>query len=207
MPRQFVVTFPKSFHAGFSYGFNCGEAVNFATPDWLHEGTQADERYRTFARSSVFSHQRLLFTLLYHNGQEFGKQRKGDFEDKNSYLSLLEEIKGTLDEELDARPWLKSQGVRDISSKVNLPMNNFMCIDESSSNYDDLRSCCYCKHICLLTAVACECDRNKVACVRHLMATCKCPKEKRYMMQWMPTGDMRNMSNKINRMLSELRQN
>ncbi len=199
--KSFVVTFPKAFHAGFSYGFNCGEAVNFATPDWLHDGTEADERYRVFARSSVFSHQRLLFTLLYHNGQEFGKERKGQFREKASYTTLLLEIKKCLDEELLARPWLISQGVRDISNKVKLPSNNFRCIDEISSNYDDLRSCCHCKHICLLTALACECDRNKVSCVRHLAATCKCPIDKRYMLQWMSTDDMQNMSTKISRML------
>ena len=28
-PGEFVVTFPRAFHGGFSYGPNCGEAVNF----------------------------------------------------------------------------------------------------------------------------------------------------------------------------------
>ena len=65
-PGTFLVTFPKAYHAGFSYGFNVGEAVNFATYDWLASGGEAEERYRTFARNSVFSHQRLLFTLLHH---------------------------------------------------------------------------------------------------------------------------------------------
>ena len=50
-PRSFVVTFPKAFHTGFSYGFNVGEAVNFATPDWYKQGTEADERYRMFRPS------------------------------------------------------------------------------------------------------------------------------------------------------------
>lgn len=34
--------------------FNCGEAVNFATSDWLRAGGEAEERYRSFARESVF---------------------------------------------------------------------------------------------------------------------------------------------------------
>ena len=45
-PGEFIVTFPRAFHGGFSYGPNIGEAVNFATPDWLSHGAAASERYR-----------------------------------------------------------------------------------------------------------------------------------------------------------------
>jgi hypothetical protein len=51
------------------FQFNVGEAVNFATYDWLKFGVEAEERYRLVARNSVFSHQRLLFTLLHHKKQ------------------------------------------------------------------------------------------------------------------------------------------
>ena len=34
-PGEFVVTFPQAYHGGFSLGFNCGEAVNFALPEWI----------------------------------------------------------------------------------------------------------------------------------------------------------------------------
>lgn len=32
-PGEFVLTFPKAYHAGFSYGFNRGEAVNFGVSE------------------------------------------------------------------------------------------------------------------------------------------------------------------------------
>lgn len=52
---EYVVTFPRSFHGGFSLGPNVGEAVNFATHDWIAKGADANERYRSFARPAVFS--------------------------------------------------------------------------------------------------------------------------------------------------------
>ena len=40
-PGTYIITFPKSFHGGFSQGYNVGEAVNFAIPDWLKYGGEA----------------------------------------------------------------------------------------------------------------------------------------------------------------------
>ena len=40
-PGTFIITFPKAFHGGFSYGYNIGEAVNFAISDWLKYGGEA----------------------------------------------------------------------------------------------------------------------------------------------------------------------
>uniref|UniRef100_A0A7S3YH57 [Histone H3]-trimethyl-L-lysine(9) demethylase n=3 Tax=Lotharella globosa TaxID=91324 RepID=A0A7S3YH57_9EUKA len=39
---EFMITFPRSFHAGFNYGFNCAESVNFALKSWVAEGVKAN---------------------------------------------------------------------------------------------------------------------------------------------------------------------
>lgn len=67
---QFMITFPKAYHAGFSHGvricsfgsrqFNCGESSNFALEDWLPYGRESVERYREKGRSSVLSFEKLL---------------------------------------------------------------------------------------------------------------------------------------------------
>eukprot|EP00050_Salpingoeca_kvevrii_P014570 m.37540 g.37540 ORF g.37540 m.37540 type:complete len:1089 (-) comp5842_c1_seq1:46-3312(-) len=58
--REFVITFPQAYHAGFSHGFNCGEAVNFATADWLAFGYQATRDYRRQRRPVSLDHEKLV---------------------------------------------------------------------------------------------------------------------------------------------------
>ncbi|KZV77775.1 JmjC-domain-containing protein [Peniophora sp. CONT] len=38
---EFVVTYPRGYHAGFNLGFNCAESANFALDSWLERGRNA----------------------------------------------------------------------------------------------------------------------------------------------------------------------
>lgn len=206
-PKTFLVTFPKAYHAGFSTGFNVGEAVNFATADWLPSGAEAEERYRLFGRESVFSHQRLLFTLLYNKDQNLFKSQpchdnpfarangatnqhcieEDDSCDEAMMANVRKEVYRIISAEIQARPVIYKQGVRDLSDTVTLPENNFSVINEEAAEFDELRCCCVCKQTCVLSAVGCECDQAKVACIRHYAVMCKCSMSKRFMLEWMST--------------------
>lgn len=39
--REFIITFPYGYHAGFNYGYNLAESVNFALQEWLPIGKKA----------------------------------------------------------------------------------------------------------------------------------------------------------------------
>ncbi|XP_077250607.1 lysine-specific demethylase JMJ705-like [Tasmannia lanceolata] len=60
---EFVVTFPRSYHSGFSHGFNCGEAANVATPEWLRVAKEAAIRRASINKPPMLSHFQLLYAL------------------------------------------------------------------------------------------------------------------------------------------------
>ncbi|KAH7620583.1 hypothetical protein Ndes2526B_g04502 [Nannochloris sp. 'desiccata'] len=57
---SYVITFPRSYHSGFSTGFNLGEAVNFVLSDWWPFGEHARRLYKSFNRQQIISHEQLL---------------------------------------------------------------------------------------------------------------------------------------------------
>ncbi|XP_074568161.1 lysine-specific demethylase JMJ705-like [Curcuma longa] len=60
---DFVVTFPGAYHSGFSHGFNCGEAANIATPEWLKFAKEAAVRRASINYPPMVSHYQLLYAL------------------------------------------------------------------------------------------------------------------------------------------------
>jgi len=40
-PREFMITYPGAYHAGFNAGYNCAESVNFGTRRWIPIGSTA----------------------------------------------------------------------------------------------------------------------------------------------------------------------
>lgn len=194
---EFVVTFPRSFHGGFSMGPNIGEAVNFATHDWIAHGADANERYRSFARPAVFSHDRLTFTMAHHLDEQ--KSHK-------NCKALLTELERVVHEELELRRRLVATGVRDVSDIIKLPKNRLDQLDEESADYDDKRLCHACKHVCFFSAVACECSQSKVSCLRHSHYMCRCPPARRYMMIWSGSEELEETLKRVREYCDSLQQ-
>lgn len=63
-PREFVITYPKVYHAGFNSGFNFNEAVNFAMDDWLEFGERSVFDYRPIKKEDVFNYHELVENIL-----------------------------------------------------------------------------------------------------------------------------------------------
>ena len=188
----------RAYHCGFSYGPNIGEAVNFATSDWISYGADANEKYRMNQRPAVFSHDRLVYTMANHCER-----------DQLTYRTcklLVNELQRIIDEELSLRTKLLNSGVRDVSSLIHLRPNRFDQLDEASANYDDQRTCHYCKYICYFTAVACQCSHSKVSCLRHSHFMCTCVHTSKYLMIWSTKHELLATLDRVKKHCTHLQQ-
>lgn len=72
-PNEFVITYPKVYHAGFNSGFNFNEAVNFTMDMWLEYGESCIDDYKLIKKENVFNHYKLMENVLIHYIE--GKER------------------------------------------------------------------------------------------------------------------------------------
>lgn len=150
---EFVLTFPRAYHAGFNHGYNFAEAVNFAPVDWIPLGRECVEHYSSLHRYCVFSHDELICKMA------------SVPENLNSRLALAthQDMLKMLDIENKQRKALLEWGV------VNAEREAFELLA------DDERKCAECNTTCFLSAVTCKCSPKKVTCLRHFKDHCTCP--------------------------------
>ncbi|KAL0697460.1 hypothetical protein Bca4012_053582 [Brassica carinata] len=167
---EFVLTFPRAYHAGFNCGFNCAEAVNVAPVDWLPHGQIAIELYSQQGRKTSISHDKLLLgaarevvkadwelNLLKKN--TINNLRWKEFSGKDGILAKT--LKARIDMERTRRDFLSS-------SSLALKMH---------SNFDatNERECCICFFDLHLSAAGCRCSPEKYSCLTHVKQLCSCP--------------------------------
>uniref|UniRef100_A0A7S2BGH3 JmjC domain-containing protein n=1 Tax=Octactis speculum TaxID=3111310 RepID=A0A7S2BGH3_9STRA len=186
---QFIVTFPEAYHAGFSYGFNCGEAVNVATVDWIDHGMQSVSDYRNNRKKEVFSFDRLMFTLSYHL----------DEVKLDACQMLVRQLESLHNDEEYFRQLLYDSGVQNVTLVAELPDEGKMSseINEVAASYDDQRMCSSCQHTCFLSAVCCSCSERDVACLRCCDVMCGCPRTNKFILEWHSVSEIQDVIQKV----------
>ncbi|KAG5885696.1 hypothetical protein JTB14_002310 [Gonioctena quinquepunctata] len=154
---EFVVTFPRAYHAGFNQGYNFAEAVNFAPADWLRMGRECVLHYSHLRRFCVFSHDELVCKMALDPEKL----------DLTIAAATYQDMLVMVDTEKRLRKTLLDWGV------TNAEREPFELLP------DDERQCEVCKTTCFLSAMTCECSSNVLVCLRHYKNLCECPPPKR----------------------------
>lgn len=63
-PNEYIVTFPKCYHAGFNSGYNFNEAVNFTLDSWVPYGIEAINDYQLTGKQCVFDMLELMLNVI-----------------------------------------------------------------------------------------------------------------------------------------------
>eukprot|EP00039_Didymoeca_costata_P018008 m.331728 g.331728 ORF g.331728 m.331728 type:complete len:1565 (+) comp16789_c0_seq1:290-4984(+) len=172
---QFVVTFPRAYHAGFNNGVNFCEAVNFALADWLPLNRECIDNYRQIKRAPVFSHEELLIELAQKivDGSALFSATK--------VSTVIKEYKMMVTNEKRLRKKLFQIGLTDYMS-AKLPSHGSHDVnrqggrmsmsggDDSSNEY----GCDLCNTICHLSGVVCPCSPRKLRCLQCAPTACAC---------------------------------
>ncbi|KAI5054909.1 hypothetical protein GOP47_0030054 [Adiantum capillus-veneris] len=174
-PGEFVVTFPRAYHAGFNCGFNCAEAVNVAPIDWLPAGQNAVELYSQQKRKSTVSHDKLLLGTV------------------NKYLSVLSHQLSRLPADASSIAWQELFAQHNVLSmvfkeRVDLERSRRCKIEglvhtlRMDKNFDvtDAKECSVCHYDLHLSAIGCECAQDRYTCLEHVCELCGCDKSKKH---------------------------
>ncbi|OMO83212.1 hypothetical protein CCACVL1_11500 [Corchorus capsularis] len=174
---EFVLTFPRAYHAGFNCGFNCAEAVNVAPVDWLDHGQHAVELYSEQHRKTSLSHDKLLLGSARQAIQALrelfviGRETPGNlswkrFCGKDGMLTKAVRMRVQMEEErLKCLP-------------PHLPLRKM----EKDFDLESERECFSCFYDLHLSACTCKCSPERFACLKHVKNFCRCKDEDKFVL-------------------------
>jgi len=143
-PGQFIITYPRAYHAGFNLGFNIAESVNFATEEWIPYCRLAVQRYR-FNRLSTFSYEDFVI-------------RAAKKPDNLSVAKILHrELIDIIKDENELLSKVYSDGLSKLIESCN----------------DSIKYCEVCGYDLTLSFVCCS-NHNKYGCLMHATEICDC---------------------------------
>ncbi|KAG2660811.1 hypothetical protein PVAP13_1KG460900 [Panicum virgatum] len=160
-PGEFVVTFPRAYHSGFSHGFNCGEAVNFATGEWFPLGAVASQRYALLKRIPVLPYEELLCKETTLVANEF---TMSDHEDN------------TLTRDTHIQSCTKAPFVQlmRFQHHVRWSLMKMGARTHYKADIDTTVLCGICKRDCYVAHIMCNCRADAI-CLCHEEEIRKCP--------------------------------
>jgi len=160
-PGEFVVTFPRAYHSGFSHGFNCGEAVNFAMGEWFPLGAIASQRYALLKRIPVLPYEELLCKEMTAFADEFSIS-----DHKGLALSGCVRIQSCM-----KVPFVQ---LMRFQHYVRWSLVKMGARTHYKADIDVTVLCGICKRDCYVAHILCDC-RVDAICLRHEEEIRKCP--------------------------------
>lgn len=161
-PGEFVVTFPRAYHSGFSHGFNCGEAVNFATGEWFPLGAVASQHYALLKRIPVLPYEELLCKEATFCANEFSL-----FEHGNVTLTG-----GTHIQSYMKGPFVQLMRFHHRVRWLLVKMGARTCY---KADIDATVLCGICKRDCYVAHIMCNCRADAIClCHEEEISKCSC---------------------------------
>ncbi|KAK4471450.1 hypothetical protein MN116_004878 [Schistosoma mekongi] len=183
MAGEFVVTFPRAFHAGFNQGFNFAEAVNFCPADWLDYGRNCIEHYALLHRTPVFSHAELLCRMA-RSVEPLSVE----------FLTVISKQLGDL--------LTTERSLRRHLARIGVRLTERMVFENSD---DEKRECDLCRTTLYLSSLGCKCSESMVCLAHHQVRTC-CSRNNQVMRYRYDLDELTEFKEKLQSKLTEFEQ-
>uniref|UniRef100_A0AA85KJM0 [histone H3]-trimethyl-L-lysine(4) demethylase n=1 Tax=Trichobilharzia regenti TaxID=157069 RepID=A0AA85KJM0_TRIRE len=180
MVGEFVVTFPRAFHAGFNQGFNFAEAVNFCPPDWFEYGRNCIEHYALLHRTPVFSHSELLCRMA-----------KSVEPLSIEFLTVITKQLGDL--------LTTERCLRRHLARIGVRLTERMVFENSE---DEKRECDLCRTTLYLSSLGCKCSESMVCLAHYQKLTC-CSRDNQVMRYRYDLDELTEFKERLQQKLTE----